>query len=339
MGDTESGVDDVGQKTDDLSHVENVGNSFDPFVHNSRHLGCAENPSTLVAPLSMLNNMEVSLGSEPGYNDTDADAAEVSTSWSTTPHAGIHNKSISDDEDANEDEDEEEVWLLATLRDLYRFKENTNLQVAFAIFLLLFQGFCILLAISTIEVEKPDIRMQFVGLPISLVMMFGTSWDDFQLEVGLMLFNIKVMQEKKSAKRDQPSGLMSRMFNFYALRAGMAWAEAFLVLLTIAASVLVTIQRRTVLDLALNCTALSLISQLDECVLKMFPIHAIIVKPKVKVEVMETRAEDQFNRIGAYKFRLFVTVFYCTVYVLFALFNNSYYYTQKYPWERGGWTL
>lgn len=238
-------------------------------------------------------------------------------------------------EDADRDDPDPVLFQMVSLRDLYRFEENTYWHIGFGVFLMTFQTFCLLLAISDIEVEEPDLKMQFVGLPISLVLMFGSSWEEFQLQMGLMLLNIKHSNDLKDDKRDLT--ICQRYLNFHALQAVMASGEVLIVLFTVAASVLVTIQKRTVLDIALECTALSLIAQLDECLLVMFRLRLSIVQPQKRIEAMEEKAEEQFDRIGAYKFRVFVVAFYCTVYFFFALFNNNYYYTNKYPWQQFDW--
>lgn len=120
-------------------------------------------------------------------------------------------------------EDPEPVsFMLVSLRDLYRFKENTHWHILFGAILMLFQSFCLLLAISGIEVEEPDIKMQFVGLPISLVLMFGSSWDEFQLQMGLMLLNIKHSNEYRALDKTKSMTLVQRYLNFHVLQAVMA---------------------------------------------------------------------------------------------------------------------
>jgi hypothetical protein len=190
------------------------------------------------------------------------------------------------------------------------------IQKHFAVFIFFIQGL-LLLYVLFFQTPGNGWTLGLISLPLTAIILFKTIWDDFLESFANMLLVADAF--KKRNKEYVPSGygeILTSLLHF--------WEVAFIVYVVFA-SIFVSLSQPDVLNVALNCTAVNIVFELDEGILKFLDLKVGISKDEMlKNEETEKEKFDLlYERFPLPVLKIGVVVLYVIGYLLGLAISNS----------------
>jgi hypothetical protein len=244
-------------------------------------------------------------------NDKQMETVEKQDFDEENPKDDNYELSASEPKEADEGHTVQPIEHLA---DLFCWESNTMFHKILGVFIAAAQG--VLLA-NVLQYQSTwnGWRLSLIGLPLTGVILFNAIWDDFLDSFATMISD--AIRFKESEKSIPDFGQV--------LAFSLKFWEVFFITYVCFCSIIVSISQPDILNIALNCTALTIVFDLDEGVLKFLDLKLEISKNEMakKKETDEEKFELVYERISAPLLRFSVIVFYAVFYLGAASFKNS----------------
>jgi hypothetical protein len=212
-------------------------------------------------------------------------------------------------ESVKDDDAGPKMHTMEHIADLFSWENNTLTHKHFAVFIFFIQGL-LLLYVLLFQTPGNGWVLGLVSLPLTAVILFKNIWDDFlESLASFLLFSDRIKRKKNEEIPATYEDMITVLLKMW---------EVLFVIYVVFASIFVSLSQPDVLNVALNCTGVMIVCDLDEAILKFLDLKVELAKDELtkKEEMSKEKFRLLEETVTLPVLKIGVVVLYVVGYIL-----------------------